>query len=808
MKRIVAWLVASSALLLLAPVAQAQSQFSPGFAAGEAGLTPAERAGREIWFFATAGNDRFHTYVFPQRLGAAIDWYGILNAEGRDRRFHTWGLINDPDCCVPGSDNCPATSLEQTYGFDYCPGDEDLLAHVGKTGYRDPACDFEDAPFTRGGPHGDADQRESPCGLAFGTSTGALGFRKFPNPRFDENAWRELNSGSLASWEGYRANLAYGDDASDPDTRNNRLFDGSVEPPFRIGMACGGCHIAFDPVNPPGDAEHPQWENISGTVGNQYLRISEMLGSGMPRSSLEWQIVARARPGTVDTSALPNDVVTNPGTMNAIINFGQRPLHPHEVTRWHKAAACPAGADERQCWCEPDKPGKCWERRTETEMVPNILKGGEDSIGFNGAVQRVYFNIGSCSETCWINHIADLRQADPKQRNFGQSPFDIGQCRRDCPNFRAIEDRLDDVVAFLVTGRPNDLYQAKGHSSPRDLEIELEQQFGAGAIDRGRAIFAANCASCHSAQAGPFDANTDFHATDPDDPTLRVDWLGDDRPTPVTEVGTHYARSLHSNHMAGHVWEEYGSKTMRAKPPVADLDEIRKGGGRGYFRNISLLSAWAHAPFMHNNAIGPELCGGPEDDIYVSPYVGPDNMPLPPDQAPACLPYDPSVEGRFELFVESADLLLNPDQRVPKVTAVSEELILDVAPKMEVAGRELGLSVSVPPEVPQAALGTLRYKDLIGDSVLVLTDEDRLRSKYDGLLTDAQLDELVAGLTVVRRQVFEDTGDIVRSLREQWPFIEKYYVNSKARIENGGHTFGEDLSDDDKKALIAFLATL
>ena len=51
---------------------------------------------------------------------------------------------------------------------------------------------------------------------------------------------------------------------------------------------------------------------------------------------------------------------------------------------------------------------------------------------------------------------------------------------------------------------------------------------------------------------------------------------------------------------------------------------------------------------------------------------------------------------------------------------MSEELILDVAPKMEVAGHELGLSVSVPPDVPQAALGTLRYKDLIGDSVLVV----------------------------------------------------------------------------------------
>jgi hypothetical protein len=188
--------------------------------------------------------------------------------------------------------------------------------------------------------------------------------------------------------------------------------------------------------------------------------------------------------------------------------------------------------------------------------------------------------------------------------------------------------------------------------------------------------------------------------------------------------------------------------------------------------------------------------------------VGLDRQPLPPERAPACWPYDPSVEGRYALFLESVDLLLNPHKRDPKVTAVSEELILDVAPKMEVAGREFGLSVRVPPEVPQAALGTLRYKDLIGDSVLVLTDEDKLRAKYDGELSDAQLDELVAGLTQVRRGVFDDTDEVVRNLRAQWPFIEKYYVNSKARVENAGHTFGEDLSDGDKQALIAFLATL
>jgi hypothetical protein len=62
--------------------------------------------------------------------------------------------------------------------------------------------------------------------------------------------------------------------------------------------------------------------------------------------------------------------------------------------------------------------------------------------------------------------------------------------------------------------------------------------------------------------------------------------------------------------MTGHIWEEYGSETLRARAPDPDPGiKEPHDGGRGYYRNISLLSLWAHAPFMHNNAIGPELCG-------------------------------------------------------------------------------------------------------------------------------------------------------------------------------------------------------
>ncbi len=186
--------------------------------------------------------------------------------------------------------------------------------------------------------------------------------------------------------------------------------------------------------------------------------------------------IARARPGIVDTSALPMDFVSNPGTMNAIINFARRPLHENEVLKWRKASACTADAAPEACWCEPGRDGKCWEKSLKTEMVPAILKGGEDSIGYNEAIQRVYFNIGSCAEQCWINHLTDLRAADPEQRNYGQTPFDIGQCRRDCGAFRAIEDRLDDIKAFFLTARPTDLWQARGLASPRDLEVRARRR--------------------------------------------------------------------------------------------------------------------------------------------------------------------------------------------------------------------------------------------------------------------------------------------------------------------------------------------
>lgn len=817
-----------------APAAAADSPYTEaGFHYGEAGLSPAARAGREIWYKATAGNDRFHTYVFQQRIGVMIDWYRVLRADQRDDRFHAWGLINDPSCCTPGSPNCPAKSLDETYGFDWCPGDEELLKYVGRTGYRDPACDFKDAPLDPNDPHAkNGDQRQSPCDLKFGTSTGAMGLRKFPNPRFNRAAWLKLN-GSASTWAGYDRKIAAKDKDEAP---SSHLQDGSVEPPYLIGMACGTCHIAFDPRNPPADPSHPKWENLKGLVGNQYSRISEVMVSGMSRNTLEWQVFAHARPGTTDTSAVPTDQVNNPGTINAIINIAQRPTFPNEsIIRWRKVNACAAGTPETTCWCEPGRVGKCWLRGEAKETVHHILKGGEDSDGALLAIQRVYFNIGSCSEQCWVNHLTDLRQLDPTQRNFGQTPMDLGQCRRDCPNFRAIEDRAEDVLAFFMSseGHEADLYAARdlerkktdpnASYTPAQLVADLEAEFGKGAVARGEKVFGEQCARCHSSQPRAIERQTtglDFTKVSATT-GLREDFMGNDRATPVSEVGTFRCRALHSNHMKGHIWEQFGSETLRARPPDPNVKEPGDGG-RGYYRNISLLNVWAHAPFMHNNAIGPELCGNPvnkENDFYAQRprYVDAATAHLlPPDKQPACFQYDPSVEGRFRLYKASMEALLNPDKRLPKVTLLNDDVTIRLGPKLwDGTSKEtlLGFKIVIPKEinghgVTAGTVGNFQHKEFVADLVQAKTKPQEVQARLIKRLGQAEGLKVMADLQTIGNEILGKPDGLVEALAKRPYLVHEVYSSCTAEIENAGHRFGEDLPDADKKALTAFLATL
>ncbi len=804
------------------------------------GLSQSECVGRLIWFKATAGNDRFHTYTFQQRIGVLVDWFRVLRADQRDDRFWAWGIINDPACCKPGDPDCPARSAEETYGFDWCPGDDVLLKYVGKPGYVDPACGLRDAPLDTDDPHtrgGKVDQRHSACDLKFGTSTGALGLRKFPNPRFDAAKWQALN-GSNATWAGF-ATTKFAATGIESDQRASKLADASVEPPFLIGTSCGSCHIAFDPLNPPADPAHPQWENIKGLIGNQYTRMSELLGSGMPKSALEYQMFAHARPGVTDTSALSHDQINNPGTINALINVAQRPVFKGElVTKWRKTSTCGDQKDEAKCWCEPGRDGKCWQMSARDDDttpvnlggqkvvlpgVHHILKGGEDSTGALEAIQRVYFNIGSCSEQCWVNHFSDMRQVDPEQRGFGQTSFNVGQCRRDCPNFRAIEDRLQNLLDFFASAESDqsDLHAARANErqaakpgaiyTSADLAADLEKEFGKGAIGRGQLVFADNCARCHSSipeSAGGAFRNRDFAAPSEAHPRqVRADFLGNDQSTPVTEVGTFRCRALHSNHRAGHLYMEYASDSMRQRPMVADLPERNelKDGGRGYLRNISLVNVWATAPFMHNNAIGPEICGkpaNPDNDFHRARYVGTDGKLLA--SQPDCLRYDPTVDGRFELYKRSMHELLHPKERGSKRTLTNADLIIDVGIRPLDGKTEKPLGgfgqVRVPAGTSAGFLNGLQHKQLVADLFLAKRHPEKLEAAGK----KAQL----ATLQAMADEVLKQPARFVDILRERRDFLSAHYQTCTEEIENEGHRFGEDLSEADKKALTAFLATL
>jgi len=288
---------------------------------------------------------------------------------------------------------------------------------------------------------------------------------------------------------------------------------------------------------------------------------------------------------------------------------------------------------------------------------------------------------------------------------------------------------------------------------------------------------------------------------------VRADFLGNDQSTPLTEVGTFRCRALHANHRAGQLYMEYASDSLRRRPVVADIPERNelKDGGRGYLRNISLVNVWATAPFMHNNAIGPEICGkpaNPDNDFHRARYVGPDGKLLA--RQPDCLRYDPTVDGRFELYKRSMFELLHPKERGSKRTLTNADLIIDLGIRPLEGKTEKPLGgfgqVRIPAGSSAGFLNGLQHKQLVADLFLAKRDPAKLEAAGKA----AQLPTL----QTMADDVLKHPARFVDILREKRDFLSANYETCTQEIENEGHRFGEDLSEADKKALTAFLATL
>lgn len=802
-----------------------------------------ELAGREIWF-KSAPNERFHSYYFPQKINSPIAWNKVLRGDQHDQRFQIWGLINDPDCCVPGKEcaergmtfNGRAVTMADTFGWEYCAGDEKLLNALrdpGRNKWEDPACAN---PILKAADALDGKPRESRCELAFGNPTGAVGYRKFPNPRFNAGRWQKVGG-----WEGF-------------EKRMESAMDASIEPPFRVGKSCASCHAAFDPLNVPRDLANPSWKNIKGETGNQYINVSAILGSGVRHDAVEYQMFVHARAGVVDTSAIPNDFVNNPGTINAIINFPKRPTFEDRVSRWLATDSC--SGEKCQTITYPDGRKKYWEKVENKSMsVMHILKGGEDSVGPDLAVQRVYANIGMCAEQCWVNHLPNVRELDSSARGYGQTPFDIAQCRADCASWRANEDRVGDILSYLLSRRPTDLKDAlfkDKADAQRDSELAgfVDKRYGGeNLVARGQDLFARNCAQCHSSQnankndmsAAENFLGTDFFAKEvlENGEELRTDWMGNDKSTRVDEVGTFRCRSLHSNHVRGQVWEQFASETVKNRAPVVKGNRGQTiAGGRGYYRNISLLNAWAHAPFMHNNAIGPEICGNVPNRKLNMWRTTVDGRQVDAGSKYTCeAGLDPSIEGRLRLFDRSVDELLTPSQdRRKKVALMDEAIRFPLGLSVDFGSAITPLYLEFPLGMPVNQMTSLDIKGLSEDlmgavpvyrkwQAAAKDVRDAARQEFDKYWIAKAGDEKIGrdlaqtslgtfevfrGLASLRNQPQLDAylSSVKNDQNKRLQVYLKYYSNCDAHYENMGHDFGTQLSAEDKKALKAFLVTL
>lgn len=109
-----------------------------------------------------------------------------------------------------------------------------------------------------------------------------------------------------------------------------------------------------------------------------------------------------------------------------------------------------------------------------------------------------------------------------------------------------------------------------------------------------------------------------------DDPFVEGNFLSNELRIPITLIGVYSGRAMATNAMRGRVWQDYSSETFKTMPSVGDIryfDSVSKvppdsygnnagyhdggrGGGPGYFRPPSLISLWATAPYLHNNALG------------------------------------------------------------------------------------------------------------------------------------------------------------------------------------------------------------
>jgi len=571
-------------------------------------LTPDEVRGRNTWVLWCAGNEVFLDYLAGHSYGF-MDLLKLCDFAPDDelggKRWGPAGLVTEPGTKVP--------EKPDEFGL--------YIRQREHTRIRQP------------------DPK------VYGRSSGIVGLRLFQNPKFDEKARKHWDAVK------YRRDEAY-------------YNDPNLIRPYRVGMSCVFCHVAPHPLNPPADPEAPKWGNLSTTIGAQYFRMRAVFGNLLKEDNFIYHLLDSQPPGTIDTSLIATDQINNTSTMNALWDFGARldrsGMLAHRSPDYAKDYAARYGHNEveKVSAVSATLPVLLYglpDAYANPRPVPRILLEGADSIGAWGALARVYLNIGMFSER-WItlhNLFIGFRK---------QQPFKVSDVEKNSVYWQVNKRNVDYLAKFFLksTGpmRLKDapggkqLGQLKGEGAPWDPQLAA-----------GRKVFAERCIICHSSKQ-PNGMNGAPRGPEKVDPNRLVDYLSDpayrqwalvevekpdfwennflstDLRIPVTVIKTNAARSLGSNAIPGHVWEDYSSETYKNLPAVGkitcwnpfaqqNVEWQMPGNGRGYYRPPPLVGIWATAPFLHNNTCG----------LFNN---------------------DPSVKGRLEAFNDGIYRLLTP----------------------------------------------------------------------------------------------------------------------------------------------------
>ena len=745
-------------------------------------FTADEVKGRNMWLVWTGGDDRLWDKLTNLTFGS-FDLLKILSSYpglkySRDNRWDYFGLVNEP-CFAKATGPDP-----KHYGLWLDQRDPNCPP--------DPFANATKYPGVAVGARG----KNIPAGSYYGEPTGILGLRLFPNPAFDEAAAKR--------WDPQRF-------YNDP----NYYLSKDLVRPYRVGMACGFCHVSANPEKPPADPEKPQWENLSSTAGAQYFWVDRILAWNADPSNFLFQVLHTARPGSLDTSLVSTDNINNPRTMNAVYNVMARLDNAKRLGRET------LGQDNlaNKQFNDFVKSGPLTEfyQPPNTVWTPHVLKDGSDSVGVLGALNRVYLNIGLFSEE-WLRHFNPVLGGKPV------TPIQITTARANSSYWQATEMQTPDMALFLLKASyPHKLKNAPGGSAYLNDPAALVQQ--------GKQVFADNCAACHSskAPAPPAEANlgacigphylecwnrywswtqTDDYRTkmrqivEADD-FLDGNFLSNDARVPVTLLETNACSPLATNAIAG----EHLGQFLLGLVQIAALGRHDHG----------LRPVHRQAATLHD--------AGRRARLYPRPVIGQrvGDRPLSPQQQRREIRGEPVGCGAHDVvrgFDRSAPVARQARQgrgirrQDPRRDRPHDGDELAARPDRLSARRDLKraqsvLNLAVPVfDEKGLAIGPIPA----GTPVDLLANFDPLpperRSLGERLAHDKQVVAAVFKLVHDLRALPKNATD--DQARQVFANVgEQLFALSKCPdyVVNRGHYFGAKLSDADKNALIAFLKT-